>query len=146
MPKMKFITDFFSEILHFQESCNLIGWQHFDPLLEKQNFARYGIGGDISTTKLFSILDWLQEKLMTTFFKKSKKPFLQPFWTLLPIGQKWIFLEKRALSVFIYSNYQPSCQKTEKHNEPFLIKTPKQTDNSDFIGPSVGRESKNSNL
>ena len=26
-----FIIHFFLEILHFKESCNLIGWQHFDP-------------------------------------------------------------------------------------------------------------------
>ena len=29
-------------------------------------------------------------------------------------GQKWIFLEKRALSVFKYSNYLPSCKNYKK--------------------------------
>ena len=37
-------------------------------------------------------------------------------------GQKWIFLEKRALSGFQYSNYLPLCLKSEKPNEPFLRK------------------------
>ena len=41
-----------------------------------QNFARYGIGGKISVTILVLILHCFQEKLMTKFFKKSKKPFL----------------------------------------------------------------------
>ena len=60
---------------------------------------------------------------ITKFFKKSKNPILGPFWVLLPkLGQKWIFLEKRPLSVFQYSNYLPLCQKSEKPNEPFLRK------------------------
>ena len=29
MPKIHFIIHFFLEILHFEESCNLIGQQHF---------------------------------------------------------------------------------------------------------------------
>ena len=29
--KKNFIIQFFFEILHFKESCNLIGWQHFGP-------------------------------------------------------------------------------------------------------------------
>ena len=37
------------------------------------------------------------------------------FGPFLPkLKQKWIFLEKRAQSVFKYSNYLPSCQKSEK--------------------------------
>ena len=41
--------------------------------IENENFARYEIGGEISTTKLVFILDYFQEKLMTKFFLKSKK-------------------------------------------------------------------------
>ena len=59
---------------------------------------------------------------ITKFFKKSQKTLFcvhsGPFWPNW--GQKWIFLEKRALSVFQYSNYLPLCQKSEKPNEPFL--------------------------
>ena len=29
--KMNFLIDFFLEVLHFKESCNMIGWQHFGP-------------------------------------------------------------------------------------------------------------------
>ena len=63
-----------------------------------KNFARYEIGGEIST-KLVSTLDCIQEKLMTKFFKKSKKNvFWGHFGPFLPeFGQKWIFLEKRAV-------------------------------------------------
>ena len=34
MPKTHVIIHFFLEILHFKESCNLIGWQYFGPYLE----------------------------------------------------------------------------------------------------------------
>ena len=56
------------------------------------------------------------QKFPKTLFRAHPGPFC-PIW-----GQKWIFLEKRALSVFQYSNYLPLCQKSEKPNEPFLRK------------------------
>ena len=63
---------------------------------------------------------------MTKFFKKSKKTYagaiLGPF--LPKFGQKWLFLEKRALSVFKYSDYVPSCKESEKSNNPILRKMP----------------------
>ena len=80
---INFIIHFFLDILHFQESCNLTGQQHFDPQLEK-HFARYGIGGEIRVTVLVFILDYFLEKLMANFFKKSKAPqfraILIPFY------------------------------------------------------------------
>ena len=58
---------------------------------------------------------------MKTFFKNPKKPILRPFRPFFPkFGQNWIFLEKKALSVFEYCNYLPSCQKSEETNVPFL--------------------------
>ena len=49
--------------------------------------------------KLFKIFNKL---------KKFKKIILGPIWALFAqIGQKWIFMEKRALPVFKYSNYLP---------------------------------------
>ena len=105
--KMNFIIHFFLEILHVKESCNLIGWYHFGPA---QNFARYGIGGEISATILVSILDYFQKNQWLNFSKNKKKLFWAHFGPILPkFGQKWIFLEKRALSVFSYCNYLPSC-------------------------------------
>ena len=56
---------------------------------------------------------------MTKFFKKAKKkPILGPFWALFAqiLAKKWIFLEKRALSIFKYSYYLPLCQKSEKNS------------------------------
>ena len=51
--------------------------------------------------------------------------------------------KKKALSVFRYSNCLPSSQKLEKLYRPISEKNAKltdgQTDNGDFIGPSVGR-------
>ena len=57
---------------------------------------------------------------MTKFFQKCKKNYfwaiLGTFWAFFAqIGQKLIFLEKRHLPVFSYSNYLPSCQKSEKN-------------------------------
>ena len=58
------------------------------------------------------------------FFKEIQKKL---FWGkfgpfLLRFGQKLIFVEKRALLVFKYSNYFPLCHESEKTNEPFLRK------------------------
>ena len=39
---MKFIIHFF-----FKESCNLFGQEYFGSLIQNQNLARYGIGGEI---------------------------------------------------------------------------------------------------
>ena len=60
IAKINFIIYVFLEILHFKESCSSIG-QHFGPELENQNFARYVIGGEISTTILVLILDYFWE-------------------------------------------------------------------------------------
>ena len=46
--------------------------------------------------------------IQTTIFWGHFGPFLVKF------GQKGIFLEKRALSLLKYSNYLPSCKKSEK--------------------------------
>ena len=37
-------------------------------------------------------------------------------------GQIWVFLEKRAESVFQYSNYLPLCQKSKQPNKTFKKK------------------------
>ena len=101
--KNKLIIHFFLKILQFNESRNLTGWQHFGPQLN--NFARYG--GEISIRVLVFILDYFQEKLTWQNFSKNPKIL---FWghsgPVLPkLWQKWILLEKRALSVFKYFNY-----------------------------------------
>ena len=119
MQKINFIIHFFLKILQFKESCNLTAWQHFGPQLKTQNFVRSG--GEISITMLVFILGYFQEKLAWPNFSKNPKNYiLGPFWAFLPkFWQKWIFLEKRAVSVFKYFNYLPLCQKSEKTNDPF---------------------------
>ena len=120
MPKLNFIMYFFFEKLHLKESCNLIGWQHFDPELENQNFARYGIGEETSTTILLSILDYSQEKLMTNFPKNPKNAISGAILgTFDPNLGKNEFFWKKGLSDFRHSNHLPSCPKT---NVPFLRK------------------------
>ena len=60
-----------------------------------------------------------------------------------------------VLSVLKYSNYPPSCKKSEKTNDLFLREMPtdgqppRQPDrqtNGDFIGLSIGRVSKKSTM
>ena len=81
----------------------------------------------MSITILVFILDRFQEKLMTNFFKKSKKNL---FWghlePILPkFGQKKLFREKkgfcRFLSVPILNHFAETQKKT---NHPFLRKMP----------------------
>ena len=144
MQKTNFIIHFFLEILHFKESCNLIGWQHRELELCQMWDWWWNTNNNISFhSRLFPRKT--NEKL---FQKVQKEPYLGPFWALFTqIGQKWIFLEKRAMSVFRYSNYLSLCQKSEKTIEQFLRKTPnwwtdrqtdRATDKNDFKA-SVGR-------
>ena len=67
---------------------------------------------------------------------QTRKPYFGPFSP--KFGQKCIFLEKKALSVFRYSNYLPSCQKSETTIEPFLRKTNELTDGKTGDIISVG--------
>ena len=53
--KTNFIIYFFFEILHFKDSFNLIGQQHFGPQFENLNFARYAIDNEILITILVFI-------------------------------------------------------------------------------------------
>ena len=82
----------------------------------------------MSITILVFIKDCFQEKLTwQNFSKNPKNPILDPLWALLGplcpnLDRKWIFLEKRALTVFQYSNYLSLCQKSEKPKESFLRK------------------------
>ena len=71
------------------------------------------------------------QKIQKTLFWGHLGAFWPKFW------QNWIFLEKKALSAYRYSNYLTLCQKSEKTIVPFPRKTPnwqidRQTD-VDFI-------------
>ena len=106
MPKINFIIHFFFEVLHFKESCSFIGQQHFGPLLENREFARYGIGCEISRTILVFILDCLHEILMTKLFKNPKNlilgAILGPF--LPKLRAKINFPERRGSVRFLNVN------------------------------------------
>ena len=108
--KTNFIIHFFLEISHFKESCNLIGWQQW----ELEFYQIWDWWWNISNISFHFRL--FPRKTMTKFLEKSKqKLFWGYFGPFLPkIWQKWIFLEKRVLSVFRYSNYLSLCQKLEK--------------------------------
>ena len=95
ISKVKFIINFFLEILHFKKPLVLLAdsiWAYNC----RPSFTRYGVGVEIPIKILVFTLDYFQEKLMAKFFKNSKKPYfgaMWPFWA--KFGQKWIFLEKR---------------------------------------------------
>ena len=117
------------------------------------------IGGEISITTTVFILDYLQEKLRTKFYKEPKNPIwahFDPFWPNLCKNEcSW----KWALAVFRYSNYPASCKNQkkvmthswEKHqidgqtdrqidrktNRQTDGQTDRQTDKKDLIGPSI---------
>ena len=77
------------------------------------------------------ILDYFQEKSDDKIFKEiPKTSFWGHFGSFLPkFRQKRIFLGKRVLSVFKYSNYLPSHKKSKKGNDPSTRKiTNSQTD------------------
>ena len=79
----------------------------------------------MSITILVFTLDLSQEKLMTIFSKKSKKAIWDHGTILAFFVHVWAkmnFPGKKALSVFKYSNYLPSCPKSEKTNMIFLRK------------------------
>ena len=99
MLKISLIIHFFVEILlHFQEYCNLTGQQHFVLSLENQNFAGCGIGREIAITIVFTV-DYFQEKLIKTFFKKFKSFFVAILGLFWPNLDK-IFPEKKGFFSF----------------------------------------------
>ena len=119
MQKMNSISNFF-----FWDIVRILQTFYFENF-QNHNFAKYGIGGEISITILVFILDCFHEKQITKFFKKSKKPYFGAFWALCAqIWAKMNFSGKKVLPVFKYSSYLPSCWKPEKTNEPFLRKIP----------------------
>ena len=148
VPNIKFIIHFFLEMLHFKELCNFIDWQTLAPSLEIQSFARYGV--DISIAMSVFTLDYFQEKLMTTFFKKSKKIYfgaMALFWTFLPkFGQIWIFVEKSLYQFLNIPIIFHRVKNQKKTNMPFLRKilnwrmdgqTEGSSNNHDFVESSA---------
>ena len=151
MLRIHFIINFLLQILYFKESYNLIGWQHFGLKLINKNFFRYRIGGEIPIAKLVLFWDYFQEKLMTKFFKRSKKTYfgaiLGPFFTNL---SKNNFSRKKRLCQFLNIPFTYHHTKNQKHLMSHSWEkswndrqTDRQTENSDFIGTSIGEGSKN---
>ena len=69
--KLTWSLDFFTDFLHFKESYNLIGQQHFGQQLQKKNFARHGVC-DGKNKKNFQFALFL-EKTNDKFFQKNAK-------------------------------------------------------------------------
>ena len=87
---------------------------------------------------------------MTTFCKKSQKPYFEAILSLS--AQIWAKIklseEKESVSFKIFQLSTIVQKIRKKNNDPLLRKMPnrqtvKKTDNSDFIGPSVRQGSKN---
>ena len=76
---------------------------------------------------------------MTKFFKMFKKPYFGGYFEqFLPkFGEKWIFLEKKGFVSFYILIIYYGAKNLKK------IWKIRQTENCDFIGPSVGQGLKN---
>ena len=73
---------FLFEILHFTEYGNLVGQQHLSPWLENQNFARYGIAGNINNNVSLHFRLFLGKTNNKSFWKNPKSVILGPLWAL----------------------------------------------------------------
>ena len=92
----------------------MIGWQHFGPYLETQNYARYV--DEISVTILVFIIDYFQEKVTPQNFSKNpKNTILGPFWVLFPkLAPKMNFPGKKGsvrFSIFELPTIVPKITK-----------------------------------
>ena len=90
----------------------------------------YGIGRDTTTTILAFILDYFKKKnlnkFLINFSKNLKKNVLARIWALF--AQIWSKMNFRGMKGFKYSNYLPSCQKSEKTLELMDRQADRQTD------------------
>ena len=114
MQKMNFIIHFFLTILHFKESYNFIGMQHFGPNLETQNYAWYV--GEISTRiSVFYYRLFPRKTNITNFFQKYINPYFRsirvPF---AQIGAKNELSCKKALCQFFNIPITYHCANNQK--------------------------------
>ena len=122
MPKILFITHFFIEILHFKESCKLIGWLHFSLTQEPTFWHIWDWWWNINNN--IFILDCFQEKLISKFFKKKKKYFGAIFDPFCPNLAKINFPGKKACQFLNIPNIYYHAKNQKKTNEPFLSRIP----------------------
>ena len=137
MPKTNFIIHFFLEIYILKNPAIWL----------TDSILAHNLRTSILLDMGLVIKDWwlFPRKTNDKIFQQIQKTqFWGHFGIFFPkFEQKWIFLEKTGLSVFRYSNYLTLCQKSEKAIGQSLRKTlnwqtNRQTDNGDFVGPSVG--------
>ena len=147
MPKVKFIIHFFLEILHFKKTLQFYWLTAFGPITGDPEFCQiWGWYWNINKNISFHFR-LCPRKTNNKIFKNIQKV---QFWGHVAIlaffTQIWAKLDfpgKKALSVFKYSSYLPSCQKLEKPNMLFFLskmlnwRMDGQTENHDFVGPSV---------
>ena len=109
------------------------------------------ISGEISVTILAFILDYFQENQMRKFFKTSKKLcFGVILSNFCPNLKKNEFSWKKGLCQFLNNpiifHGAKNLKKITTHPLKKCQTADGQTENSDFIRPSVGQGSKKSNL
>ena len=118
--KINLIPQFFLEILHYEESCNLIS------LILIDNF-RTRISQDIGFAMESQEFKGISFCIV---FRKNKRQHLKKkrskkyrFWTLFTqIWARRNFHKNRAPSLFSIYSFLTSCKKSEKTNEPILSK------------------------
>ena len=104
------------EIHLIKKSCNLIGWEHFDPYLRNKNFPKYGICAGTQQSNINFHYRTNSEKINDKFFNKFQKPCLWlVFWSIFLIsGAKKFLQENLALSCTTSNGFLEPCQNLEK--------------------------------
>ena len=121
MQKTNLIIHFFPEILHFKESCNLIGWQHRE--IEFCQIWDWWWNFNNNISFHFKLFPRKKKNLFWGHFGPAKMDFP---------GKK----STASFSTFQLSITIPKIRKSYwgKHQL-----TDRQTDASDFIRPTIGK-------
>ena len=110
----------FLQILHFKESCNLIGQEHFGQYIQNKNFARHWSWDGKSRIKKKNYFALFLGKTNDKIFKNTKYPIFRSFCSNLGKNE---LSTKIGLRPFLASIVLISCKKLEKTNDPVLRKT-----------------------
>ena len=140
MQKIRLFYWFVLEICLIKKSCNMIGLEHFGPYPKNKNFPKYAICAGPQQIIWISSIDQIQQKLMTKFSNKLKKPCFWPILALFPNFGKKNFPEYPALPGTTSYEFLAPCQISEKFNDTIPRKrldrrTDGRTDRPYFIGP-----------
>ena len=136
MQKIRLLYWFVLEIWLVKKSCNLIGWEHFDPYLWNKNFA------GLDNCRILQRIVQDRANNISFYYRINSVNFsINPknrFWSISPIfGAKKISWENPALSCTTSYRFLAPWQNLEKTKIQFQenVHTDRRTDKSYFTGP-----------